>query len=116
MQLDFEPASSPNIEFAARIVEHGRRPTVVVQGEIDRATAPAFADAVERAVARGSSIRLHLADVTFIDSSGLRILHRAHLVLGQLPEAIVLVDPGPEVLRALRLVGIDDLFAVELTT
>jgi len=113
VQQDVEPAP-PHAGFAVRLVEHDRRLMVVAKGEIDQTAAPAFAAAIEKALARGSSLGLHLADVTFIDSSGLRVLHRAHVQLGRAPRSIVLVDPGPEVLTALRLAGLDRLFPIEL--
>jgi hypothetical protein len=53
--------------------------------------------------------------VTFVDATGLRVLHRAHVQLGRAPRSIVLVDPGGVVPTALRRAGLDRLFPVELS-
>ena len=108
MRLDLAPDPSP-VDFAVHVERAGRRSVVVVRGEVDRATSPAFAAALDTALRQASSLCVDLADVTFVDSGGLRALHDAYLRLGQLPEAITLVDPSAGVRRALHLAGLDRL-------
>ena len=115
MHLDLVPGPS-HVEFTIHVHTHGRRPVVVVRGEIDRATAAAFRDALDAALRHGSPIEVHLGAVSFIDSSGLRVLYDARRRLGQVRDAVVLVDPCPEVRRALEVVGIDDLFTIRPPT
>jgi anti-sigma B factor antagonist len=98
------------VEFEACVVE-GRRPTVVARGEVDRATATAFAAALDRAISHGSYIEVDLREVTFVDSSGLRVLFDAYVRLGQLPEAMILRGPNPALRHVLTVAGIDHLFA-----
>jgi len=47
---------------------------LIVRGELDAASAVELADRIEAARAAGADIALDLADVTFMDSSGLRSL------------------------------------------
>ena len=63
------------------LIEREERPgviTVVVSGELDIATAPRLAAEVDAAVRPGTSIVVDLADVTFMDSSGLRAILAGH--------------------------------------
>jgi len=47
---------------------------VVADGELDAASAATLAGALDEATASGTSIALDLSGVTFIDSSGLRVI------------------------------------------
>jgi anti-anti-sigma factor len=99
------------VEFVARVVDDRPRPRVVAHGEIDLATGDQFAEALDAAMATGSSIELDLRNVTFMDSTGIAVLLAARRRLGETPEAIVLVDPHPAVHRIFQLSGIEQLFA-----
>ena len=60
------------------LVDHRDQVTVVrVQGEVDAATAPRMGEAVNRLLARRSSVVLDLRDVDFMDLHGLAVLMRA---------------------------------------
>jgi stage II sporulation protein AA (anti-sigma F factor antagonist) len=100
--------------FSVEVVETGDEPVVVVRGEIDLRSAEPFWHAID-AVLAGSPRRLvvHLGETTFMDSSGLQVLLRAHTALGRLPEATVLRAPAAGVRRVLELAGIADLFAYD---
>lgn len=111
MRPDQEPASMP-VRFRARVVSNGNRPTVVVEGEIDLAAADEFAATVGTAMAVAPRIQIDLRDVTFIGSAGLLVLVAAHRLLGRRPEAIVLRDPSPRILRVLAMDGVDELFTI----
>ena len=70
-------------------------------------------DAVARLDApRHQSIELDLSAVTFVDSSGIGALVRAHRVADDAGARIVLVDPSHPVVRVLALVGLEGYFAV----
>lgn len=81
MRLDPEPAAAP-LEFQARVTTTGNRPTVVVRGEVDRATVAEFTAALDTAIRLGSSIELDPSEMTFIDSAGLTALVTAQLRRG----------------------------------
>jgi len=52
-------------------------------GEIDLATAPLLAAAIDEASADGGPVLLDLSAVTFIDSTGLGVILHAHGALGE---------------------------------
>jgi anti-sigma B factor antagonist len=79
---------------------------VAVTGEIDLTTAPAFASGVERAAASGQPVIVDLCDVSFCDSSGLRIL------LEQCERIVLSCTADGTVRRAVEASGVDRLFAV----
>lgn len=101
--------------FSVRVVACGDgAPIVVVKGEIDLRAAGGFWDCVCGALAsRPPRLVVDLADTTFMDSSGLEVLLRAHVAQGRLPEAVVLRAPSPIVRRVLGLAGVEDLFAYD---
>jgi anti-anti-sigma factor len=100
--------------FKVRVDDVGGEPAVVVEGEIDLRAAGPFWDVVSAALAtRPPRLVIDLADTTFMDSSGLEVLLRAHVALGRLPEAVVLRAPPPTVRRVLDLAGIESLFSYD---
>jgi anti-sigma B factor antagonist len=62
-----------------------------IEGELDLAAEPAFSAALEEASARSGQVILDFSGVSFMDSSGLRVLLRAASSMdGQGPRLIVL--------------------------
>jgi anti-sigma B factor antagonist len=86
-------------------------PVVVVTGEIDMATAPMLAQELEAAVRAGEGpVVLDLLDVTFFDSSGLRVAIVAHRDLGVKGRRLAVVcDPQGHVRRTFALAGLADV-------
>lgn len=88
-------------------------PVVKAHGEVDMATAPELTEAVTE-VLQGFPRRLvfDLTEVTFLDSSGIKVLLYARRGL---PERcpVVLRRPQPAVLRVLEITGVGDLFLIE---
>jgi anti-sigma B factor antagonist len=84
---------------------------VVVTGEIDMATAPMLAQELEAAVEAGvGPVVLDLLDVTFFDSSGLRVAIVAHRDLGEKGRRLAVVcDPQGHVRRTFALAGLADV-------
>ncbi|MDY7104308.1 MAG: STAS domain-containing protein [Actinomycetota bacterium] len=76
---------------------------IVLAGELDLHTAPML----EAELTRASSdpIEIELADVTFIDSSGLRVLVAERQKRGQ--DGLVLRSPSAVVRRLLEVTGLD---------
>ena len=60
-------------EFSVTASEDGERTRLAVSGEVDLVTAPEVAAAAEEHLARGP-VLLDLAEVGFLDSSGIRVL------------------------------------------
>lgn len=95
--------------FEARIISSGTRAVrVVVSGELDLASAPQLDVALRQALAIANDVVLDLAQVRFIDSTGL------YTILGAVREADstgvtlrVSSDLRPQVARLFQLVGLE---------
>jgi len=77
--------------------------TLVLVGEIDSHTAPALA---ERLSGAPESLVVDLAGVSFIDSSGLRILVEAHQARVDAEASLTLRSPSAAVQRLLEISGL----------
>jgi anti-sigma B factor antagonist len=83
----------------------------VVTGEIDMATAPMLANELTTAIEGGAApVVFDLVDVTFFDSSGLRVAIVAHRDLGERGRRLAVVcDPEGHVRRTFALAGLADV-------
>lgn len=103
--------SEPNPHLRIQRADHRGSTVVVVEGEIDLATAPAVEKALGKAADEGISV-VDLTGVTFIDSTGLRALLVANSnVEGRLS---LIVAQGP-VTRLFEITGVDLVFRVFAT-
>jgi anti-anti-sigma factor len=75
---------------------------IVVAGDIDMASAAAFRPVM---LASTDPIELDLTDVTFMDSSGVKVL-----VLARRVRPVRIVAASPAVSRVLELLGLADTF------
>jgi anti-sigma B factor antagonist len=87
--------------------------TLRVSGEIDLYTAPALRDAALTALRQhGSTLRVDLRDVTFMDSTGIEVLlatrRRADLEGGSL----TLCRPTSAVRRIIEVTGLEKMFTI----
>ena len=81
--------------------------SLVVKGELDAGSAPIL-EAVIASDDWADGLVLDTADVTFVDSRGLRCL-----ILGAQEHAITLRNPSANLRRLLELAGVLDLFTIE---
>jgi anti-sigma B factor antagonist len=93
------------------IHDDGARAVVVVRGEIDVASCPALNGIVADLTC--PEIVLDLAEVTFMDSSGLAALLRAERRARELGGRLLLRAPSRAVLDVLQMTHLDDRFTVE---
>ena len=77
--------------------------TLVLAGEIDSYTAPELADLLLK---HPHIDAIDLRDVTFIDSSGLRVIVEAHQRRLEDDRVLVLRSPSPAVQRLLEISGV----------
>lgn len=88
---------------------------VVVSGELDIANASEFKETLLGAIDRG--FKILTADLTrtlYIDSTAIGALVACNRRLAEVQgEFRMIVDPNGQVLRILRLVGLDKVFAIE---
>ena len=81
-----------------------------VSGELDLATAADLRASLDGALASGSRVVVDMAEVAFIDASGLRpILEAAEALNGSGPLTLV---NAPLAARLLRLTGLTDLSTI----
>ena len=77
-----------------------------LSGEVDAHTAPILASAMESLPA--GIVRIDMADVSFMDSSGLRVLMEATARARDSGGDIVVVRPSPTVTRLVEISGLAD--------
>lgn len=86
-----------------------------VQGELDMATAPGLSRALTTALdGSPSTLVVDLSDLSFVDSTGIRVLITAGRRATTEGCPFVLRSPQRPVLKALRLTGVDRLLVIEL--
>jgi anti-anti-sigma factor len=75
-----------------------------VEGEIDLAVADQLEEALARAAERAERIAVDLSECTFIDSTGIAVLLRAH----NRPDgpALTVLRPSGQVLRVFEVTGL----------
>lgn len=84
---------------------------IVVVGQIDSHTATALDEALDAAPS-AASVSVDLSEVSFVDSSGLRVLVRAHKRLADGGGALTLVKPSQPVTRLLDMTGLSSELAI----
>ena len=87
-----------------------------VTGEIDLMTAPSLLDSVlcaGLAYDAGHRVVVDLADVSFIDSSGLAALVEADRWLGNQEQVLVIASPPELLVRVFELTGLEQILRIE---
>jgi len=102
-------------EFAVRVEAPGGAdgPAVLVlRGELDAVGAAELAQAVRQITSDASGVVFDMEDVSFIDSSGLRVLIQARQRFRDEPGAVMLRRPQASTTRLLDLTGLSEFFMV----
>lgn len=102
-------SSSSNDSVTIEIAEDG---SIVVHGDIDMAGGPLLESAMLGQEEHGTVV-VDLADVFFIDSSGLRSLLGASRRAHQRDSTVILRSVGPEVARLLEITGTTGQFTIQ---
>jgi anti-anti-sigma factor len=93
--------------FSVEAHTEGRECVLRVRGELDLAAASSFDAELDRALGTESNrIVLDLADLEFIDSTGLSVLVRAQQRAQDSGRELGVVNLGPQVERLLSLTGL----------
>lgn len=99
------------VEFDLVRTSIADHPTLVVYGEVDVVTSPRLHEALEQLLEDGPSLVLvDMANVTFIDSSGLGALVVADRHLEERGSELRLVALSPRVTSVLEAAGLTDRF------
>ena len=87
---------------------------VALGGEIDLHTAPRLDEELFGAIGDGAErLLVDLGGATFVDSTVLGVLLRAHRRLDDRGGRLVIVSDDPRILRTLELTGLDRTLSVE---
>jgi anti-sigma B factor antagonist len=84
---------------------------VAAHGEVDVATAPALREAINAASEPGARVILDLSGVSFMDSTGLTELIRAHKRLAAAGGELRTVVVGDRIRRLFEITKLDQIFA-----
>jgi anti-sigma B factor antagonist len=86
---------------------------VVVEGEIDVATAPQLREALHQVLEEGATrLRIDLGEVGFIDSAGLGVLIGVLKRIREVGGEIELVHVQPAPRKVIEITGLDELFTL----
>lgn len=94
-------------QLTISVAPEGDAAVVRLVGELDMAEAPALTEAF--AAVDAPSIVVDLSGLTFLDSSGLRVLVLAH----RADRPLTLRSPSVAVARALTVSGVDQLLRID---
>ena len=89
-------------------------PVVSARGELDVATVPQLAAALGGLGEDVARVVVDLADVTFVDSSGLGALIAARVRPGG-ARTVAIVSDRPAVVRAFAITSLDSIFPIHST-
>ena len=106
-------AASPTFDwtpFHCEVVPDGDVVHIRPVGELDLATAPMLAGPLTELSSNGhGKVVLDLAGLTFVDSSGMRVIVEAYHTAARHRVALEILPGPPNVQRAFQLAGLDGL-------
>lgn len=101
-------------EFTIRTFREQDTLVLRVEGELDLRSAPSLSRAVASAISeRPTRIAIDCSAISFMDSSGLATLVRAHRAAASADQDLYLKHPAPQPRRLLELTGMLDAFLIE---
>ncbi len=87
---------------------------LAVKGDVDLYSSPSLREAVLKAVSRTEhAVVINLAQVTYMDSSGVATLVEGLRATRERGMRFSLVSPSQSVLKVLQLARLDTIFAIE---
>ncbi|MFZ0665873.1 MAG: STAS domain-containing protein [Acidimicrobiales bacterium] len=91
-------------------------PVILLEGEVDLATAPAIQQEVDDLLVAGrSTIVVDLLGATFLDSTALGVLVGALEECRATGGELHLIVTDPRILKVLQITGLDDTFPIHST-
>jgi anti-sigma B factor antagonist len=107
------PAMTNGASFEVTEPEQHGVPVLNVRGEIDVSTSPNFQEALAELISRPPRLWIvNMADVSFIDSTGLGVLVGAVRDMRAAGGDLRLVVTQPQILKLLELTGLDKVFEI----
>jgi anti-sigma B factor antagonist len=106
-------SETPQAPFGVEMSRGDGEIIMLVQGEIDVASAPVLWERLVEALPDTKRLVLDLRETAFIDSTGLSIFVRALRRLRGDGGELILRSPGPSVRKILDITGLDQVFTIE---
>jgi anti-sigma B factor antagonist len=105
---------TPEIFFASLYDEGNGQLCLVLEGELDAATAPTFAEKLTAACSdKPAGLLIDLTELTFADSSGVREFVRAAELCAANGTELRLAGASEGVRRVFELTGVADMFLLD---
>jgi anti-anti-sigma factor len=96
----------PNeLEVSEEQLSDGTR-RLALKGELDMVSAPEVSARLEELARDGSAVRLDLSELSFMDSTGVRVIYTASRALQENGGRLEIVKPQGEPWRALEITGL----------
>jgi len=105
-EAEHGPGTGPSLAIQQHLA--GGRQTILIAGELDKATAPQLDALISRLATRPGEIVLDVKGLTFMDSTGVRLILRALELCSEHGCSFTLRSPTPEVRRLLDAAGVSD--------
>lgn len=99
--------------FGVDVVQTDGTAQVAVRGEVDVATAPRLWDAIDGVDGDTRELVIDMSELTFMDSTGIRVLIRAHELLRSRGGRIVVRAPEAGVRKLLEVTSVDRVIEIE---
>ncbi len=100
-----------SIEVA--VTDEGGARVVKVSGDVDLDSSPQLWSKLQAALKNAPLVKVHLADVAYIDSSGVAVLIQGLKHAAKSGADYRLLDPSPRVMGVLELAQLPQLFRIE---
>jgi anti-sigma B factor antagonist len=101
-------------EFRLQVSSRGGAAVIEVFGELDLATSPALEQELDRVAGEDVPlIIVDLAELGFMDSTGLSVLVRAHQRAEESGQRFGVINSSQQVQRLLTLTGVKDRLVLE---
>jgi anti-sigma B factor antagonist len=101
------------VEFSIQTVTEGPTTTLRVAGEVDLATADELNQAAAAALEGGTkALVIDLAEVTFLDSTGLAVLVAVTNQTSAGGISLTIRDPAPRVRNVIRITGLGQFLPI----
>ena len=94
--------------------EHDSKIRISVRGEVDLYTSPDLRTAIMKSVPSAvAGVEVELADVEYMDSSGVATLVEGFKSARNNSKTFVLLKPSPSVMKVLELARLDAVFEID---
>jgi len=101
--------------FDSEVEERTDCHVITVSGKLTIDSSPDLLEKMKRSLKRTKCLRLRLADVRYIDSSGVATLIQGYKLSQERKVDFVLVDPSPKVQAIIELSQLHEFFQIETT-